>query len=115
MKIKIPVAHESPCRDQSLSSLAQEVWRCETVSDAVKRPTAPLHLFTRRRKGAIKNHLFAAICGFVQLQKLSAMALINNCYSLQRNLFNDVIASFIGTFMPSMAHLNPEFQPVVNA
>jgi len=59
--------------------------------------------------------LFAAICGFVQLQKLSVMSVINNCYGLQRNLFNGVMASFIGTFMPSMAHLNPEFQPVVNA
>jgi len=71
--------------------------------------------FQVRSKGAIKNHLFAAICGFVQLQKLSFAEVINNCYSVQRNLFKEVIASFIGTFMPNLSHLNPEFQPVVNA
>jgi len=38
--------------------------------------------FQVRSKVTIKNHLFAAICGYVQLQKLSAMALINNCYSI---------------------------------
>jgi hypothetical protein len=32
-----------------------------------------------------------------------------------KSLFTEVIAAFIGTFMPSMAYLNPEFQPVVNA
>lgn len=71
--------------------------------------------FQVRSKGAIKNHLFAAICGFVQLQKLSFTVVINNCYSAQRNLFKDVVASFIGTYMPKMTHLNPEFHPVVNA
>lgn len=89
-------------------------WQIEQYHRAIK-PVCNIEHFQVRSKGAIKNHLFAAICGFVQLQKLSAMALINNSYSLQRNLFNDVIASFIGTFMPSMARLNPEFQPVVNA
>jgi hypothetical protein len=89
-------------------------WQIEPYHRAIKQVCNIEH-FQVRSKGAIKNHLFAAICGFVQLQKLSTMALINNSYSLQRNLFNDVIASFMGTFMPSMGHLNPEFQPVVNA
>lgn len=71
--------------------------------------------FQVRSKGAIKNHLFAAICGFVQLQKLSFASVINNCHGLQRNLLKDVIASFIGTFIPNMTHLNSEFQPFVNA
>ncbi|MFA5920413.1 MAG: hypothetical protein WC856_03880 [Methylococcaceae bacterium] len=41
--------------------------------------------------------------------------LIDNCYSAQRNLFSEVFAGFIGTLMPIMSHLNPEFQTVVNA
>jgi len=89
-------------------------WQIEQYHRAIKQVCNIEH-FQVRGKGAIKNHLFAAICGYVQLQKLSAMALINNCYSVQRNLFNEVIASFIEEFMPSMAHLNPEFRPVVNA
>lgn len=40
------------------------------------------------RKIIKTNFDLAAICGYVQLQKLSVTALINNCYSVQRNLFN---------------------------
>jgi hypothetical protein len=89
-------------------------WHIEQYHRAIKQVCNIEH-FQVRSKGAIKNHLFAAICGYVQLQKLSAMSLINNCYSIQRNLFNEVVAAFIGTFMPTIAHLNPEFRPVVNA
>lgn len=89
-------------------------WQIEQYHRTIKQ-VCNIERFQVRSKGAIKNHLFAAICGFVQLQKLSFAAVINNCYSVQRNLFKDVIASFIGTFMPNMTHLNPEFHPLVNA
>ena len=89
-------------------------WQIEQYHRAIKQ-VCNIERFQVRSKGAIKNHLFAAICAFVQLQKLSFATVISNCYGLQRNLFKDVIASFIGTFMPNMTHLNPEFHPVVNA
>ena len=89
-------------------------WHIEQYHRAIKQ-VCNIERFQVRGKTAIRNHLFAAICGYVQLQKLSAMSLISNCYSVQRNLFNEVIAAFIGTFMPTIAHLNPEFRPVVNA
>ena len=53
--------------------------------------------------------------GYVQLQRLRAMAVISHCYRLQRDLFNEVIASFIADFMPTMQHLNPQFESTVNA
>jgi len=69
-----------------------------TVSSSKSATSSVSHhsggLWTVRSKTAIKNHLFAALCGYIQLQKLSAMALIKNCYSVQRNLFNGVIAGF---------------------
>ena len=89
-------------------------WQIEQYHRAIKQ-VCNIERFQVRNKSAIKNHLFAAICGFVQLQKLSFADVINNCYGVQRNLFKDVIASSIGTFMPSMKHLNPEFQSAVNA
>jgi hypothetical protein len=89
-------------------------WHIEQYHRAIKQ-VCNIENFQVRSKTAIRNHLFAALCGYVQLQKLSAMALISNCYSIQRNLFNSVIAGFIGALMPTMAHLNPEFQAVVNA
>ncbi|OQK16327.1 transposase [Methyloprofundus sedimenti] len=89
-------------------------WQIEQYHRAIKQ-VCNIERFQVRSKGAIKNHLFAAICGFVQLQKLSFAEVISNCYSVQRNLFKDIMASFIETFMPNISHLNPEFQPVVNA
>ena len=70
--------------------------------------------FQVRGNVAIKNHLFAAICGYVQLQRLRAMDVISNCYRLQRDLFTEVIASFIAGFMPTIQHLNPQFESAVN-
>jgi len=89
-------------------------WHIEQYHRAIKQ-VCNSENFQVRSKTAIRSHLFAGLCGYVQLQKLSAMALIDNCYSVQRSLFNEVIAGFIGTLMPTMAHLNPEFQAVVNA
>ena len=89
-------------------------WHIEQYHRAIKQ-VCNIENFQVRSKTTIRNHLFAALCGYVQLQKLSAMSLIDNCYSVQRNLFNEVIAGFIGTLMPTMVHLNPEFQAVVNA
>ena len=68
-----------------------------------------------RQPTAIRNHVFAAICGYVQLQRLRANDLIRNCYRLKRELFNEIIAAFIQTFTPNLEHLNPQFQPPVNA
>ncbi len=71
--------------------------------------------WTPVQKLDIRNHLFTALCGYVQFKKLSAMSLIDNCYSVQRNLFNEVIARFIGSLMSTINHLNLDFQAVVNA
>jgi len=49
------------------------------------------------------------------LQRLQATDVIRNCYRLQRELFNEVIAAFIKAFAPNLGHLNPQFQPPVNA
>ena len=68
-----------------------------------------------RQPTAIRNHLFAAIGGYVQLQRLRATDVIRNGYRLPRELFNEVIATFIQAFTPNLEHLNPQFQPLVNA
>jgi hypothetical protein len=88
-------------------------WQIEQYQRAIKQ-ICNLERFQVRSKGALTNHLFAALCGFGQLQKLSFSDVINN-YSLPQNLFNEVSASFIGTFRPNMMHLNPKFHSVVKA
>lgn len=38
---------------------------------------------------------------------MRATDVIKNCYQLQRNLFNEVIAAFINYFAPGMSHHEP--------
>ncbi|OQK16133.1 transposase [Methyloprofundus sedimenti] len=54
-------------------------WQIEQYHRAIKQ-VCNIEQFQVRSKGAIKNHLFAAICGFVQLQKLSFAEVISNGY-----------------------------------
>ena len=71
--------------------------------------------FQVRGNVAVKNHIFAAIFGYVKLQQLRATDMISNCYKLRRDLFNEVIASFVKSFALSMNHMNSKFKAVVNA
>ena len=68
-----------------------------------------------RGKLPILNHIFAALCGYVHLQKLCALDVISNCYKLQRDLFQEVIASFIHEFVVDKEHLRSQFLKAVNA
>ena len=71
--------------------------------------------FQVRGKVAVKNHIFSALFGFVQLQVMKTKDLIQNCYRLRRDLFNEVISSFIRSFTPELERLNPQFHGAVNA
>ena len=89
-------------------------WQIEQYHRAIKQ-VCNIESFQVRNKMAVKNHIFAAICGYVKLQQMRATDVIKNCYRLQRDLFNEVIASFIKTCIPSMAHMNSQFFGAVNA
>jgi hypothetical protein len=43
------------------------------------------------------------------------MGAIDNAYQWRRELFTDVVATFIRSFVPDKEHLNPQFRAVVNA
>jgi hypothetical protein len=51
--------------------------------------------FQVRAPSAIKNHIFAAIVANVKLELMRSAALISNWYEIRKNLFIDVIRSFI--------------------
>jgi hypothetical protein len=59
--------------------------------------------------------MFAALSGFVELQRMQFMGAIDNAYQWRRELFTDVVATFIRSFIPDKEHLNPQFRAVVNA
>ncbi|MGZ8916491.1 MAG: IS701 family transposase [Methylobacter sp.] len=105
--VSLPDAEQLAAFDrQAFEEQHNRHWQIEQYHRAIKQVCHIEH-FQVRGHQAIKNHLFAAIYGYVQLQRLRVMELISNCYRLRRNLFNEVIASFIAGFMPSMKHINP--------
>jgi hypothetical protein len=89
-------------------------WQIEQYHRAVKQVCHIEH-FQVRAMSAIRNHVFASICGYVQLQRLCLLDVLKNCYQLQRNLFNGIVAEFVRSFMPSGKHLEPQFHSTVNA
>ena len=94
--------------------LHDQHWQIEQYHRTIKQVCHVEH-FQVRDQVPIQNHIFSALCGYVQLQRMCARELISNCYRLQRDLFKDVVAPFIHSIMPSMEKLNSQFQPVVNA
>lgn len=94
--------------------LHNQHWQIEQYHRTLKQ-VCHLEHFQVRQPTAIRNHFFASICGYIQLQRLQAADVIRHRYHLQRELFNEVIVGFIHAFAPRLEHLNPQFQPPVNA
>ena len=89
-------------------------WQIEQYHRAIKQ-VCNIENFQVRGKQATKNHLFAAILGFVQLQRLTTIQAIKDCYQVRRELFTNVVKSFISECVFATNNLNPHFTPVVNA
>jgi Transposase DDE domain len=89
-------------------------WQIEQYHRTIKQ-VCNIERFQVRSKTAVKNHLFSAIFGYVELQRMRAINAIKNCYSLRHDLFKNAIASFIKTASERLQHLNPVFYSVVNA
>ena len=89
-------------------------WRIEQYHRLIKQ-VCHIERFQVRGKVPILNHIFAALCSYVHLQRMQFTDLISNAYQWQRELYKDVVASFVGSFIAGKEHLNPQFQPTVNA
>jgi len=94
--------------------LHDQHWQIEPYHRTIKQ-VCHIESFQVRNKVAVKNHIFSAICGYVKLQQMRATDMIVNCYQLQRDMFNQVITTFIHSFVPSMAHMNSQYHGAVNA
>ena len=94
--------------------LHDQHWCIEQYHRLIKQVCHIEH-FQVRGAGPIRNHLFAALCSYVHLQRLQITELISSVYQWQRELYQDVVASFISSFIVGKDHLNPQFQPAVNA
>ena len=94
--------------------MSDKHWQIEQYHRAIKQ-VCNIEKFQVRGKQATKNHLFAAIYGYVQLQRLTTNKTIKNCYQIRHELFKNVIAAFISEFSCGKEYLNPLFSPAVNA
>lgn len=48
-----------------------------------------------RQSDAIRTHIFCALQAFVKLELMRSEKLISNWYSVQRNLFKNVVREYI--------------------
>ena len=92
------VAQLSSLNRKLFCDVHDQHWKIEQYHRVIKQVCNIEH-FQVRGKLPILNHIFAALCGYVHLQKLCALDVISNCYKLQRDLFREVIASFIQDFV----------------
>jgi hypothetical protein len=55
-------------------------------------------------------YIFAALSGYIHLQKMCLSELISNTYELHRNLFNEVISQFIELSASTIKTVLPKFK-----
>lgn len=89
-------------------------WKIEQYHRTVKQ-VCNIERFYIRGASGVRTHLFASICGFVALQRMTVNDLIANCYEISRELFKTVIADFVKNFAPTMKNLLPKYNKVYNA
>ena len=82
-------------------------WGIEQYHRALKQ-VCNIERFQVRKTAAISTHIFSSIRAFVQLELLRFHSQIINWYQLKRNMFNEVISSFI------MNHLSEGFLDLNN-
>lgn len=89
-------------------------WQVEQYHRVIKQ-VCNIESFQVRGKVPILNHLFAALCSYIHLTNLRVTDVINNIYRLQKDLFKEVVATFINSFILDKEYLNPKFRAAVNA
>jgi hypothetical protein len=74
--------------------LHDQHWGIEQYHRALKQ-VCNIERFHVRKTEAISTHIFSSIWSFIQLELLRFNSQILNWYQLKRNMFNEVIRSFI--------------------
>ena len=111
------LANEAPLDKISrtdFSDIHDKHWQIEQYHRAIKQVCHIEHSQVRAESG-VRNHIFAALSGYIHLQKMCLAELIANTYELHRDLFNPVISQFIETSAKTIKGLLPEFEPSYNA
>jgi len=94
--------------------LHDQHWEIEQYHRMIKQ-VCSIEKFQVRLKTPILNHIFAALCGYIHLQKMQWAKMIVNAYQWQRTLYQAVVKNFVSGFIIDKDYLNPQFQTSVNA
>ena len=99
---------------ENFQHVHEQHWKIELYHRMLKQ-VCNIERFQVRGASAILTHIFAALSGFVHLQKMQFCDAFANAYQCKRQLFCEVVASFIKSFVPGKESLQPQFRSVVNA
>jgi hypothetical protein len=89
-------------------------WKIEQYHRMIKQ-VCHIEKFQVRGRTPILNHIVAALCGYIHLQQMQFDEFISNAYRWQKDLYKDVVATFVTSFVKGKDYLNPQFRTGVNA
>ena len=89
-------------------------WPIELYHRVIKQVCHVEH-FPVRKERPVRNHLFAALCGYIHLQKMQITDFISSVYKLNRKLFTGIIANFIAGFVHNLKQSGSEIGLAANA
>jgi hypothetical protein len=85
---------------ETFNSIHDKHWAIEQYHRALKQ-VCNIERFQVRKTEGIKTHIFSSIIGFIQLELARFNSEIINWYDLKRNMFNEIIRSFILNHLPA--------------
>ena len=89
-------------------------WGIEQYHRILKQ-VCNIECFQVRNEQAIRNHIFCALCAYLQLALLKASNQISNLYQIQQSLFDQVIAQFISKHAHALPFVCAHSAYAVNA
>jgi len=98
----------------SFQRLHDQHWQIEQYHRMIKQ-VCNIEKFQVRGKVPILNHIFAALCAYIHLQQMRFSEVISNAYAWKRDLYKNVVAAFVTSFISGKEYLNPRFRSAVNA
>ena len=110
----IYLPEDIPFQRNSFIQIHDQHWRIEQYHRAIKQVCHIEH-FQVRNERPVRNHIFASILSFVYLQKMQIAQEFTNIYQHQRDLFKEVVGTFIKIFEEGKDNLLPKFLGAINA
>ena len=101
-------------RQSDFNDIHDKHWQIEQYHPAIKQIYHIEHSQVRAEKD-VRNHIFAALSGYIHLQKMCLAELTTKTDEFHRDLFNSVLSQFIETSAKTIKGLLPEFEPSYNA